>query len=139
MGCDIHGHFELKIKDRWIYYAPANFDRNYSMFAKLAGVRDCGAEPDKIDDPRGLPTDITEMTRIHAQRWEGDAHSHSWVNSQEYAKVMNAIRAEISDVRLERRLDRVWLFGNSFYDFHQYRESFPEFVEDFRMVFWFDN
>jgi len=139
MGCDIHAHFELKIKGEWKYYGEGDFDRNYLMFAKLAGVRDRHDEIDKIDKPRGLPEDITEMTKIHNDVWDSDGHSHSWVSSVEYSEVIKYLKDEAKKENYRPRFDNVWLFGNSFYDFHEGREDFPEFVEDFRMVFWFDN
>ena len=61
MGCDIHANFEIKVNNKWLYYSNPDIDRNYDLFARMANVRNNrGIKP--IDDPRGLPEDITETT-----------------------------------------------------------------------------
>ncbi|WP_148596258.1 hypothetical protein [Aquisphaera giovannonii] len=60
--------------------------RNYSLFAILADVRngrgfagiDTGNGFVPIDDPRGLPDDVSEPVKADSDRWDGDGHSHSW-------------------------------------------------------------
>ena len=138
MGCDIHPHFEVKINGEWKYYGEGDFDRNYNLFAKLAGVRNYN-EIEKIDDPRGLPEDITEMTKIHNDFWNDNVHSHSWISSEEYVKVFEFIDEMLKKEDYHYNFDHIYLFGNSFHNFHKYREDYPEFLEDFRMVFWFDD
>lgn len=139
MGCDIHPHFEVKIKGEWKYYGQGNSERNYLIFSKLAGVRDYDNTTDKIDDPRGLPDDVTEMTKIHSDVYASDGHSHSWISSEEYVEVIQFMQDYCRENKYEYEFDYVYLFENSFYDFHKERGILPEFVEDFRMVFWFDN
>ena len=36
-----------------------------------------------IDDPRGLPDDISPLVRKEAEHWEGDGHSHSYFTLKE--------------------------------------------------------
>ena len=55
--------------------------RNYELFGILAGVRD--RNNDSIDDPRGLPEDVSEVTKKESDRWDEDGHSHSWVTLKE--------------------------------------------------------
>ena len=55
--------------------------RNYELFGILAGVRD--HNNDSIDDPRGLPEDVSEVTKKESDRWDGDGHSHSWLTLKE--------------------------------------------------------
>jgi hypothetical protein len=55
--------------------------RNYELFGILAGVRD--RNNDSIDDPRGLPEDVCEVTKKESDRWDSDGHSHSWVTLKE--------------------------------------------------------
>ena len=138
MGCDIHTHFELKIDGKWEYYGPGDFDRDYTLFTRLAGVRDYWDDTERIDDPRGLPDDITMMIKLHVDDWGINGHSHSWVSSEEYVKVIKYMR-ELRAGNRWSQYNHIWLFGNSFCEFHEDRNEFPECVEDFRMVFWFDN
>jgi hypothetical protein len=107
MGCDIHLFTEIKksinSQDKWVnadnwrynpYYQEGNDEgermlnieslysgRNYTLFGILAGVRD--NSNDSIDDPRGLPEDVSEVTKKESDRWDGDGHSHSWLTLKE--------------------------------------------------------
>jgi hypothetical protein len=110
MGCDIHIHTEKLIeingKNKWVncdnwryneYYNPKNSDgeqklnihpiylgRNYELFSILAGVRSNDDDPSKcISTPKGLPKNISKHTKAEAKRWEGDAHSHSYLTLKE--------------------------------------------------------
>ena len=142
MGCDIHAHYEIKVKGRWVYYTQANITRNYIFFAKLANVRNY-FEIYYIDEPRGLPEDITELVKIHSDYMVADAHSHSCISSKEYAQVMEFVDNFDYGNDTKRSVynwdSEPFLFGNGFESFHKYREDYPEFLEDFRFIFWFDN
>lgn len=107
MGSDIHIYTEIKksinSEDKWVnvdnwrynpYYQEGNnnwermlsvesiyIGRNYELFGILAGVRD--RNNDMIDDPRGLPEDVSEVTKKESDRWDGDGHSHSWLTLRE--------------------------------------------------------
>jgi hypothetical protein len=107
MGTDIHLFTEIKksinSQDKWVnvdnwrynpYYKEGNDNweqamsvesiysgRNYELFGILAGVR-CSYN-DTIDDPRGLPKDVSEVTKKESDRWDGDGHSHSWLTLKE--------------------------------------------------------
>ncbi len=107
MGCDIHLFTEIKksinSEDKWVnvdnwrynpYYKEGSDDgeemlhveslysgRNYELFGILAGVRD--PNNDAIDDPRGLPEDVSSVTKKASDRWDGDGHSHSWLTLRE--------------------------------------------------------
>lgn len=107
MGCDIHLFTEIKksinSEDKWVnvdnwrynpYYKEGSDDgeemlhveslysgRNYELFGILAGVRDLSN--DAIDDPRGLPEDVSSVTKKASDRWDGDGHSHSWLTLRE--------------------------------------------------------
>lgn len=107
MGCDIHMHVEFKKtvsgKERWFCgdyfqlnpfhadypdeereYSLVGFcdNRNYSLFATLANVRNYGNTP-YIDNPRGLPEDITEAVKTDSEHWGIDGHSHSYMTLKE--------------------------------------------------------
>lgn len=91
MGCDIHYLVEHKIGDRWHFYSadgdmvdsegktrwPLAGARNYTRFARLAGVRAYGNEGVDVV-PHGLPPDLCPMSEVwmHDRCWD---HSHSWL------------------------------------------------------------
>lgn len=106
MGCDIHVHVEYKKhvngEKKWLcgdyftvnpycdfyrdepQYNLVGFcdDRNYSRFATLANVRNYGGTP-YIDDPRGLPSDVTKAVEACSDSWGIDGHSHSYFTLKE--------------------------------------------------------
>lgn len=66
-------------------------DRNYVLFAALAGVRnglgvagvDTGDPLTPVDEPRGLPTDVSDEVAKEETEWGCDGHSHSYLYLQE--------------------------------------------------------
>ncbi len=54
--------------------------RDYKFFARLAGVRGDGP------DPNGVPPDASVMTQRVVARWEGDGHSHGHMSLREFVK-----------------------------------------------------
>ena len=63
--------------------------RDYKFFARLAGVRGDGPEPN------GVPPDASAMTQRCVMRWEGDGHSHVHMTLREFVK-----RKIITDVTI---------------------------------------
>lgn len=65
--------------------------RNYSLFAILADVRngfgcagcDLGDGFNPIDDPRGLPKDVSREIKKESDSWDCDGHSHSYFTLKE--------------------------------------------------------
>lgn len=101
MGCDIHMHVEYKLdtKKQWCcgdyfrlnylgritpdYTRVDFFDtRNYTLFAVLANVRNYG-HTEYVDDPRGLPDDLSDYVRYAYETWQFDAHSCSYLTLKE--------------------------------------------------------
>ena len=97
MGCDIHMYVEIKkgkdwynvdyfhrgYNNRYVYYRVPIYDgRNYALFATLANVRNY-SNTEYIDEPRGLPEDVTEYVNDEYQDWGWDAHSASHLTLQE--------------------------------------------------------
>ena len=108
MGCDIHFYVEKQVNGVWQsadHWEPSESTgdegmseleapyktqyysgRNYNLFSILADVRngsgfagcDTGNGFVPLDDPRGLPDDVSEEVKAVSDRWEGDGHSHSW-------------------------------------------------------------
>lgn len=145
MGCDIHAHFEIKVNGKWEHYTIPKIDRYYRLFGKMAGVRNGDERP--IAPLRGLPKDMSIVTALDAERWNGDGHSHSWLSAEEIAELSDWGERSLQ-VDTQRSYRSVWdmefdwgcyFFGNSFAGFHKYPDERPEGVEDLRLVFWFDN
>jgi hypothetical protein len=106
MGTDIHGRLQYRYRpdSPYIDAGAMEDDRNYRVFAMLAGVRNgfgfAGIEThtplQPISEPRGLPADaeiedgdsIIVMADgggeedIRTRHWLGD-HSHSWLTLRE--------------------------------------------------------
>lgn len=101
MGCDIHMHVEYKDRTgKWAcgdYFSldpdstleNPRYDlqefyggRNYGLFSILADVRNYdNIEP--IENPRGLPEDISEFVKRCYKHWVMVAHSFSYFTLQE--------------------------------------------------------
>lgn len=84
MGCDIHTIVEIKKENTWIGVeeCPSEFcERNYSLFAFLAGVRN--SFNTKGFEAKGFPEDMSEKARALEQEWGSDLHSKSFLNLKE--------------------------------------------------------
>ncbi len=102
MGCDIHCAWEFKSPDGWqtlddweyrsedSYGSPMGEligDRNYGMFAVMAGVRngvgfagcDMGDALEPIAEPRGIPHDANQHIHAWVDDWGADGHSASYL------------------------------------------------------------
>ena len=107
MGCDIHIYTEklktVNDKKQWIncdywiknsYYDPIEEDpweteyavhefyqeRDYELFAALAGVRTNGGP---VVPLKGFPDNASEPIRELYKRWDSDGHSHSYLTITE--------------------------------------------------------
>lgn len=137
MGCDIHGHFEVKINGNWEHYTIPPIKRNYAAFEKLAGVR--GSIDNAISPPKGLPDGLSLITKMDAEKWEADAHSHSWLSAEEFKGFYDWYCA-LDTGNFYKFYDNFgFLFSNGFESFERGSEDYPKEIEDFRFIFWFDN
>lgn len=142
MGCDIHVHAEVKINGKWEHFEAPGVSRNYQLFAKMAGVRNYRDEVSPIAEPRGLPEDVTGITKFDSDNWDSDGHSHSYLTSEEIAHleswaVLDNVETEIFPLFSDGWLGE--LYNESYGAFYSKPHLRPEGVEDFRIVFWFDN
>ena len=168
MGCDIHMYVEYsrtgKEENDWIcgdYFRVDNplaetpfikrialhGDRNYSLFAVLADVRNSQLI-DYISEPRGLPYDATEYVKREYSAWGNDAHSCSYftlrelIDYHEEYKPQDSIGRYILKPLIDKlkqranELDLIWDFEwhNSFTRDVAYKKA-----NRIRIVFWFDN
>jgi hypothetical protein len=74
-----HNYYENEPK---YTVAPIYNNRNYTLFAILANVRNYGAST-YIDDPRGIPPDACKETIKNYEYWGIDAHSASYFTLKE--------------------------------------------------------
>jgi hypothetical protein len=143
MGCDIHAHFEVKINGEWIHYSEPRIDRSYTLFAKIANVRNCSKSEkgyiEPITNNKGLPCNISIITKIHYKHWESDAHSTTWLDAKEIKEMMDYIKKIPDEAFSIEHTEIGYLFGNGWGSFLKYREDYPEEVEDIRFICWFDN
>jgi len=137
MGCDIHFHSEVKIKGEWRHYSSNDIKRNYRLFSKMANVRNSDRSEEPISRPKGLPKDISDITKLCADQWNSDGHSHSWLSADEITTLYEWMRK--IDLTLPYELNFPYFCGNDFAEFKLYPEDWPQEIEDVRYVFWFDN
>jgi hypothetical protein len=147
MGCDIHFFVEVKTKNGWELYSSPNVTRSYALFAKLANVRNYNnIEP--ISEPKGFPEDASYLVKKEYEYWDSDAHSASYLKSNEIVELEEWLKNEkpysteddgwaAND--LEHGILHSYLCGNSFGGIKKYPDEKPEWIEDVRFVFWFDN
>lgn len=149
MGCDIHGVVEKKHNGEWVgihnfrpvhsagketsYTWWAVMDRHYEFFAALAGVR--GDGPDSL----GVPDDASALTLMLT---EGEYdHSYSYLNISEF--LIRYINVQSKEAQMEMAklmFDR----GVRWVTYYTYNllgidVSDDESLDDYRVVFWFDN
>lgn len=142
MGTDIRAFTEVKINGVWHNYTKLAVDRNYALFARLADVRN-ETEPriEPIDEPRGLPEDVSFIVRFIHQKDNG-RHSTSWLSILEIADLEKWGFTQ----GWKKRYHESWLtiqigylFNNTYSSWIDYPENRPIGVLDVRIVFWFDS
>lgn len=136
MGCDIHYVVEKKVEGKWVgqfsEWPRSGFaaDRDYEFFAELVGVR---GKSTRNNYPRFLPPGVSELALTKAIDRGCDGHSHSWMPITEFSEIAVAV----SPSRFkEADKKQPWeaLFGNPIF-----LNTDDDKIEDYRVVFWFDN
>lgn len=136
MGCDIHVSVEIKHKGKWLHYSQPSMPRDYQMFALMANVRNSG-DHTPISEAKGLPEDITDATKVIYSYDEADAHSESWLSSEEFTKLIKTyLKKQRNDISFEHDYFG-YLFGGVWEI--EWKDEWPEGLEDYRIIFWFDN
>ena len=165
MGADIHLYAEMRLPSgSWVCVRDLNSairnqglrsyeegksvpshsywrlcDRNYALFAALAGVRGEGPKP------KDLPEDVSEYVQYWADRWDGDAHSHSWCTAQEFMTawirvgrdINNPSVSEYHKIALESGMNHAVLAF--MWEMCSVDSEISSDANDYRFVFWFDN
>ena len=136
VGCDIHPYMEIKINGIWYFFSRPNWYRNYTFFGAIANVRD---EDIGGPEPKGLPHDLSSVLASIANE-DGDDHSHSYMSLEEFD---DAIQLMDDYLVPKTKEDKKWI-SKSQEQFKKESEEFWDihrlpFIEDVRIVFWFDN
>jgi hypothetical protein len=74
-------------------------DRNYDLFALLAGVRSDGRHLEPLSEPRGVPSDASYTWLAEVDGWSVDMHSHSWFTLAELVAFRDAGRLSTTVTR----------------------------------------
>lgn len=134
MGCDIHWTVEVKSGDKWIGVMNdcgskcKAADRWYAFFGELVGVR---MESDSAMPQRGLPEDVSDLTRYdaHTSSWD---HSASWCGIEEFVAAYNRAVTKFQYKNPDGKVvSKEELFGLSYWPINDDEEQ--------RIVFAFDN
>lgn len=137
MGCDIHAHIELKINGKWEHYSNPQIKRWYTLFNKIAGVRSDSSIT--IVPPRGVPDDMSLVTKLCWNHEKKDSHTPTWLDKEEFLEVIEWANAEcpFQDWKGQFEHEQVgYITGNTF---HLHKGSVPSEIEDVRFICWFDN
>lgn len=141
MGCDIHLFVEVKVEDKWGAYNHPYIKNDYRLFSKMAGVRQCtderGINIEPISKPRGVPDNVSFVTKLAIAKCGTDGHSHSWLSSKEALEVQEWYETLFDRTRIWHPPLFGYFFGN---DIGYIDKSLRDLgVKDCRIVFWFDN
>ncbi len=129
MGADIHGWVEQKHNGKWIAIKELGrnaSDRNYERFAALAGVRDYNET--SSSRPYGIPDDISETAKLDIDKWDIDGHSHSYLGIEKAAKIF-----------FDTRKNKDKEIYDPIYHYFDLDLDIDDDLDNFRVVFWFDN
>ena len=104
--------------------------RDYEFFARLAGVRGDGPEPN------GVPSDASALTQRCVMRWEGDGHSHGHMTLREFVK-----RKIITDVTIADAAKSKLQGGDPIAEFlgDCIDDDDITLDDNTRVIAWFDN
>ena len=134
MATDIWIHVEYKSRQtgKWTYAYEADGDRNYKLFDVLAGTRgDCRP----LYNPRGLPIDISDKAKKEYEDCGADAHTPSWLTTQELKECLNTAIKRTKDICRDEM--KKWL--KPYYGIYEKMKEKETRGEPCRMIFWFDN
>ena len=142
MGCDMHAHIEIRYNGKWEHYAMPHIKRRYELFGIMAGVRRDDITP--IVQPKGVPHNMSTVTRLCYEHMGPDAHTASWFTEEEIDLLKGWLKNKDDCFKFDLEhgiLNRTYLFGNGLTAFKHYNdvEYVPKGVDAVRLIFWFDN
>jgi hypothetical protein len=137
MGCDIHVVLERRWKEQWVgldHHGAHACERNYERFTKLCGVRaELGED---YPEPRGLPDDASPLSQMQFEGWGMDAHSASWHPLQDFVRICLETEFDPENAFLNDKDPRKEPY---YYYFGLYADEGDFDLNEYRVVFWFDN
>ena len=135
MATDIWIHIEHRSKKsgKYVYDFEADGERIYALFGALAGTR---GSIDPIYDPRGLPDEVSPEVLEEFRLFEGDAHTPSWLNTEEFRRCLDVTIKTLSKKEDEKNV-KTWL--QAYEKIYEYMKYSEDEGEPSRIVFWFDN
>ena len=119
MGCDIHAWVQRRRHDGTYWFdwsGDMSWGRNYALFARMAGVRNCDNSPPPIAKPRGWPPEGSPYDVT-----DDGLHTPSWLTLEEF----RTVAGEFADVDVRATLAAMEWFASEGYGV--------------RIVFAFDN
>lgn len=143
MGADIHFVIEENMGEHgWVgiydtdspfaYKISGSFafkNREYNFFARLAGVRGDGPEPN------GLPEDASALTVARATQWGSDGHSHGHRSLEGFLQIYLEATGRITDYAAAKLKGE----ETSFLSGLAHIERSDKDLSEFRVCYWFDN
>jgi hypothetical protein len=153
MGCDIHIYAEKVVGLEWEHIPglePFN-NCNYGTFGFLANVRNY-SDVIPISNPRGIPSDVSNLVKLEYEEWGIDAHSASWLTVDEL--LLFDYDKDMEDRRITVKTGpHSWNGGATAKPGYGKKTTFREFLDEWffknlqelkdsgagRIVFWFDN
>lgn len=164
MGCDIHLVLEKRHNGKWIgvnpfdsirmncvvnvppntkrenlssYFWWAVANRNYALFGELAGVR---GEPSTHREPNGIPDDASDLARMEIDVWGRDGHSHSHLSVKTFAERWLIAHDQTQQLVEDKLSGGMVLLARTVNElFNVNAEEDGENLDDYRVIFWFDN
>jgi hypothetical protein len=137
MGCDIHYVVEKKIDAEWVgifkKWPRSGFagERDYEFFTEIAAVR---GRSDTAKYPQFLPKGISRLA-LHEIIHDGtDGHSHSWMPIKEFSEIALRVNPDKFPTPYDKEQPWEKLFGEPIF-----LNTDDDKIEDYRIVFWFDN
>lgn len=128
MGCDIHAFVEVKVNGVWYQYSNPPIQRWYKLFEKIAGVR--GEITNAITPPRGIPSDLSVVTKLIWDEEEINSHHPTWLTAKELDEVIRWTDSQGNE-------DFNWQYREFGYLECNMFEHRRDVWEDCRFVCWF--
>ena len=143
MGCDIHVHTEIDLGQGWEHYSVPHVRRNYVLFTHM-GMTHRIDDIEPVTPLRGIPGNVTNITRADFEGWGEDAHSASWFGLDEIVRLEDLWRDGVIPIYDKRtpwiESEFGYLFGNGWGDLKRWPDEPGRVkVSDVRWIFWFDN
>lgn len=117
--------------------------RNYELFYALAQVRGYN-DSEEGEEPRGVPHDASDLALMEIEGWGADGHSHSHMLFSEAMPiflryVFEGVKKKLATGKSndELCLEITEYFGVEVRE--GYGDENDETLDDYRLIFWFDN